>query len=73
MRKLKYGIPGETDLQGIIAPMGRFLAIEVKTGTGKLSDEQESYKAMIQKFGGLHIVARNVQQVLDELNSHSLV
>ena len=32
LRKIHYGIEGETDIQGIVSPKGRMLAIEAKTG-----------------------------------------
>lgn len=55
---IRFGLPGESDLDGIIAPCGRKLSIEVKTGNGKLSREQQNYRAMVEKFGGAYIEAR---------------
>ena len=69
-RKIKYGIPGESDLQGIIYPGGRMLSIEVKTGKGRLTGEQKRWRNMILKFGGIHIVARSVEEVLAELKPY---
>lgn len=68
-RKIKYGRPGETDIDGIIAPYGRRLGIEVKTGNARLSKKQIIWKAMILKFGGLYIEARSVEQALAEFKS----
>lgn len=65
VKKIKYGIKGETDLQGIVAPFGRSLFIEVKTGGGVLSDEQEIFRAMVEKFGGIYVLARSVQDAVD--------
>lgn len=70
LKKIRYGIPGEADLQGIAMPNGRMIAIEVKTGSGKLSVEQKRYRDMILRFGGVHILARSVEQVLTELQNH---
>jgi hypothetical protein len=67
---VSYGVPGESDLDGIIGPNGRKLSIEVKTGKAKLNEEQKKWKAMIKKFGGVHIVARSVEQVLAELKPY---
>ncbi len=64
---VRYGIPGESDLQGIIKPSGRYLCIEVKTGSGKLSKAQRVWRDMIVGFGGLHIVGKSVDQVIAEL------
>lgn len=68
MRKIKFGVEGEADLQGIIAPTGRMLGIECKTGTGRLSAAQKRWRDMLIKFGGLYIEARSIDQVLDEIN-----
>lgn len=72
-RKIKYGINGESDLDGIIAPHGRKLCIEVKTGKGKLSVDQIKYRDMILKFGGIYIKATSVDQVLKELKDHGVI
>ena len=66
-KKIKYGIPGEPDLQGIIAPNGRLLCIEVKTGSAKLNSDQIIYRKMIEKFGALYIEARSVDQAEKDL------
>ncbi|AFC22538.1 hypothetical protein phi1422_0018 [Bdellovibrio phage phi1422] len=64
---IKYGIKGETDLDGVVAPWGLRLAIEVKTGAGVLNDDQEKWERMITKFGAIHIVARSVDQAVEDL------
>lgn len=66
---ISYGIPGESDLDGIIAPTGRRLHIEVKTGSGKLSEKQKAFKAMIEKFGGIYVEARSVEDALSAIPS----
>jgi len=70
-RNIKYGIKGEADLQGIIAPRGRALAIECKTGNAVLSKEQKLWRAMFEKFGGLYILARDVNQVVECIRRNS--
>ena len=65
-KMILYGIPGESDIQGIVAPHGRFLAIEVKTGKGVLSEKQKLWRDMILKFGGIYIEARDVVNSLAE-------
>lgn len=55
---ISYGLPGESDIDGIVAPNGRRLSIEVKTGKGKLEPNQVKYRTMVEKFGGLWIEAR---------------
>jgi hypothetical protein len=60
---VKFGVRGQGDLSGIIMPSGRRLEIEVKTPTGRQSDEQRNFGAMITKFGGLYVLARSVADV----------
>ena len=66
---LFFGIEGESDIQGIIAPHGRMISIEVKTGAGKLTLDQERWRDMMIKFGALYIEARSLDQVMKELKS----
>lgn len=70
---IRFGIPGESDIDGIVAPTGRKLSIEVKTGSGALSKEQQRWRNMIVKFGGLHIEARSVEQVLEVLREEGII
>ncbi len=70
LKKIKYGIKGESDIDGIIAPTGKRLHIEIKTGKGKLSKDQERFKNMIEKFGGVFIEARSVDDCLNELKRY---
>lgn len=64
VKKIKFGITGESDLQGIIAPSGRMLCIEVKTNSGRLTKEQIRWRDMVCKFGALYIEARTLEQTL---------
>lgn len=70
INKVTYGLVGEADLDGIVAPYGRRLHIECKTGSGKLNGSQKTFKAMVEKFGGIYIIARSVDQVLKELEHY---
>lgn len=78
-RPIHYGIVGETDIQGIVSverfidgkKIGVMLAIEVKTGTGRLNTDQEKWKAMILKFGGIYVEARSVEDALTAVNNLS--
>src|SRR5690606_23226878 len=64
---IKFGVNGQADISGIIRPSGRRLEIEVKTGTGKLREEQVNFKRMIDHYGGLHIELRDLKD-LDVIN-----
>ena len=60
------GIPGQSDIIGCW--QGRFIGIEVKTATGKLSKEQRQWGAAIVSCGGIYIVARSVEDALNGLH-----
>lgn len=63
---IRYGVcnPGGSDLIGWTKD-GRFLAVEVKTATGRLSAQQDSFLQAVCKSGGVGIVARSVEDVTD--------
>jgi len=67
----KYGRPvqfglcrGSSDIIGI-APDGSFLAVEVKTKTGRTTKEQENFIWRVQYCGGIAGVVRSVEDALD--------
>lgn len=76
---IKFGVGGKggSDLIGIhtvtITPemvgqkIGVFVAIEVKTPTGRLTKEQENFINAIRNAGGIAGVARSVEDALDLL------
>lgn len=57
-----HGLKGVSDILGVL-PTGRFLAIEVKTPIGKLTDDQERFIDRINDTGGFAFVARSIQDV----------
>jgi hypothetical protein len=59
---------GTPDLLGVIAP-GRALAIEVKSQKGALRAEQRAFRKAWEARGGLYIVARCVDDVLQRISS----
>lgn len=61
-RMVHFGVTGQADLSGIL-PGGRRLEIEVKTPEGRQSQEQKNYQAMIERFGGVYVLARSVDDV----------
>jgi hypothetical protein len=78
-RVIRYGVgnPGGSDLIGLqtvtITPdmVGQrfavFTAIEVKTATGRVSEQQQRFIAMVRGLGGIAGVARSVQDAADLL------
>lgn len=58
--KATYGLaPGATDLLFIVAPRGRWLALEVKTGAGRSTLAQTRFAEMVNRFGGIARVVRS--------------
>ena len=62
-RIIRLGIPGLTDLSGILAD-GRALFIEAKSASGRQTAEQQAFEAIVRKFGGVYLVARSVEEAL---------
>ena len=46
---------------------GRFLAIEIKTDKGVVSDHQKNFLDRVTKAGGLALVARSIDDVINFL------
>lgn len=61
-----YHLNGVSDILGIIG--GRFLAIEVKSETGRLTPEQRVFIAHINEEGGVAFVARSLRDVAVNLS-----
>lgn len=60
---VKFGVPGQGDISGLLLPNGQRLEIECKTERGRQSDEQRSFQLMIERFGGLYVLVRSVEDV----------
>ena len=45
--------------------LGVRLEVEVKTETGRLSKDQKNFQGMIERFGGIYVVARSPRDVVD--------
>lgn len=65
---------GVADIIGIMPLNGKspgaFLAIEVKTERGVLSEHQENFLRSISDSGGIAFCARSVQDVIDNLKAY---
>lgn len=53
---------GTADLIGYVLGSGRYFAIEVKTSTGKVSDEQREWLAQTNREGGYAAVVRGPEE-----------
>ncbi len=69
-RVVRFGIPGQADLTGILAG-GRRLEIEVKAPGGTQTIEQEHYQQIIQRFGGVYVLAYSVADVYRALEGRA--
>jgi hypothetical protein len=69
----KAGLKGAADLIAILRPAGRALAVEVKTGTGKLSAAQRNYGKAVEAAGGMFVCARSVDDVADRLRQEGIL
>lgn len=70
-RLIRFGIRGQADILGLTSS-GRFLAIECKSATGRLSPAQIAFCDMVERFGGIYIVARSAQEAVDQLDALAL-
>ena len=65
-----HRILGVSDL--IVLWRKMYLAIEVKSATGRLSDHQKVFLEKVNSLGGVGIVARSIGDVERELRSRGL-
>jgi len=78
MRPVQMNVPGCADLIGILSlpadtagsppgwgrpTVGLFLAIETKSASDRMRESQLAFRAMVERLGGLYIVARSVEDV----------
>jgi hypothetical protein len=66
---VRFGVPGQADLTGIL-PGGLRLEIEVKSAGGRQTTEQQTYQRMIQRFGGMYVLARSAEDVQEALEAY---
>lgn len=59
--RVRYGLAvGSADLVGILN--GRFVALEIKTPTGRASAEQKLWLALVRQRGGFAAVVRSIDE-----------
>jgi VRR-NUC domain len=59
----KHAMKGVPDIILIKQPSGRFIGLEVKTDTGRLSPEQIEFRNHSEKAGGWYYVVRSIDDV----------
>lgn len=57
-RLIKFGIPGQADISGILKPLGCRIEIEVKRPDrkGRQPEAQKNFQTMITNHGGLYLL-----------------
>jgi len=63
--RVHYGWPsseGGPDLLAVVAPLGRLVALEVKTGSGRARPEQRAVHAALAAVGAVVAVVRSVDE-----------
>lgn len=60
---VRFGVPGQADISGLRIPSGQRVEIECKSARGHQTQQQRNWQAMIEKHGGLYILARSVEDV----------
>ena len=65
---VRYGLcVGSCDLIGWTSS-GKFLAIEIKTKTGRIRPDQKTFIEVVNNSGGIAFVARSVADVTERLD-----
>lgn len=76
--RVVYGLcPGSSDLIGwrivtvtpemVGKPLAQFVALEVKTPTGRVTPEQRTFITAVTKSGGLGVVVRSAEDAIKEI------
>ena len=67
----RYGLKGSSDILGL-SHLGQFVAVEIKTGTGRQSGDQKNFQRMVESNGGLYFIVReevDIQKIIDTINA----
>lgn len=62
---VRFGLgKGGADLVGLHRGTGRAVAFEVKTATGRVSEDQRRWGSVFEKFGGFYRVVRSPEEAI---------
>jgi hypothetical protein len=66
--KVRFGVggPGGADLIGLFR--GAFVAVEVKTPTGRQSEDQRIYQRLVESKQGIYVIVRSEDDARDLLS-----
>ncbi len=65
-KQSRHHVNGVSDILGV--HLGRPVAIEVKSKTGRVSEVQKQFLENFKQAGGIAIVARSIDEVAEALN-----
>lgn len=66
-RKITFGEKGASDIMLVVR--GRFVGIETKAASGRVSDDQKAWRDKVLAAGGIYIVARCLEDAMDLVNA----
>lgn len=69
---IRYGFPGCPDVIGIL-PGGRFLGVECKTGTGRLTPDQDRFRRTVEELGGVYVVVRELEDLVHAIEERGAI
>ncbi len=72
-RFTRFGIVGASDILGILAPSGRWLAIECKRPGEELTEAQAAFIDNIRAAGGLAFCVSDVKQLEAALRAEGVI
>jgi thiamine pyrophosphate-dependent acetolactate synthase large subunit-like protein len=52
---------------GILGPRGRWFCLEVKSDTGRTTEEQQRWAAMVRSMGGFAAIVRTPEEAREAL------
>jgi hypothetical protein len=62
-RMIRFGCKGSADIIGTVK--GKFVALEVKTGSGRQKEDQKKFQEVVEEAGGFYSVVRSTEQSID--------
>lgn len=54
---------GISDIIAVAPPMGRIIGVEVKSATGRISEDQKNFKKNLEEAGGLYWLVRSLDDL----------
>lgn len=64
-RMTRYGLPGQADIAGVVR--GRHVELEIKSATGRQSQQQVRWQRAVERAGGVYVLVRSADEALSAL------